>query len=172
LLLHQVKEQELMEQLQYREWKLNVDIEATREAYSKIERGSAEECGCQKCLNFVASRKKMYPEEVLILFDRLGVDFRKEVEVYDDGISETGLHFYSGWFHCVGYLENPSSQVMLVEYADTQVHELELEEVGQQFRIGFTENGGLYWTEFEGKPLVQIEFFGEVPWLIGEVESM
>jgi hypothetical protein len=61
---------------------------------------------------------------------------------------------------------------MLVEYADTQVHELELEEVGQQFRIGFTENGGLYWTEFEGKPLVQIEFFGEVPWLIGEVESM
>jgi hypothetical protein len=161
-----------MEQLQYREWKLNVDIEATREVYSNIERGSAEECGCQKCLNFVASRKKMYPEEVLILFDRLGVDFRKEVEVYDDGISETGLHFYSGWFHCVGYLESPSSQVMLAEYSDTLVYELELEEVGQQFRIGFTENGGFYWTEFEGKPLVQIEFFGEVPWLIGEVESM
>jgi hypothetical protein len=58
-----------MEQLQYREWKLNIDIEATREVYSNIEHGSAEECGCQKCLNFVASRKKMYPEEVLILFD-------------------------------------------------------------------------------------------------------
>ncbi len=161
-----------MQQVQYQKWKLSVDVEATREAYSKIERGSAEECGCQKCLNFVASRKTIYPEEVSILFDRLGVDFRKEVEVCHDGISEVGLHFYSGWFHCVGYLESPSSKVMLAEYADTQVYELVLEEVSQQFQIGFTENGGLYWTEFEGKPLVQIEFRGEVPWMIGEVDSM
>jgi hypothetical protein len=156
------EEQELMEEMQYRQWKFNVDVEATREAYRKIERGSAEECGCQKCLNFVASRKKIYPEEVLILYDRLGVDFRKEVEVYHDGVSETGLHFYSGWFHFVGHLESPSSKVLLAEYSDAQVYNLELEEVGQQFRIGFTENGGLCWKEFEEQPLVQIEFAGEI----------
>ena len=161
-----------MEEVQYRKWKFNVDIEATREVYSKIERGSAEECGCQKCLNFVASRKKIYPEEVLILFDRLGVDLKKEVEVCHDGVSENGLHFYSGWFHFVGYLENPTPKIMVTEYANTLVYVLDLEEVSQEFRIGFTENGGLYWKEFEGKPLVQIEFGGEISWLIGEVESM
>ncbi len=157
-----------MEKMQYRKWNLNVDVESTREAYSKIERGGAEECGCQKCLNFVISRKIIYPEDVLILFGRLGIDFTKEVEVYHDGISKNGSHCYSGWFHCVGYLESPSSNVILAEYADTQVYELKLEEISQQFQIGFTESRGLYWEEFEGKPLVQIEFGVEVPWLFGE----
>jgi len=70
-----------MEEVKYKRWTLEVDVAATRSAYCLVERGGPEDCGCQNCLNFAAARENVYPQEVLTLFAKLGVDCTKEAEV-------------------------------------------------------------------------------------------
>src|SRR4051812_35650631 len=91
--------------VEFKKWKLACNVEATREAYAKIDRGGPEECGCNTCKNFAAARQHAYPQEVRLLFEQLGIDLNKEAEVYHNCKLETGLHDYGGWFHFIGTVE-------------------------------------------------------------------
>jgi hypothetical protein len=157
-----------MEELRYRKWHLCVDVEATREAYRRVKQGGAEDCGCQECQNFVLARPYIFPEEVRDLFERCGIDIKKEQEVLYDGNSGAGLHRYSGWFHFVGDFKGESAWDLVAGAEQSKVYELVLESVSPNFQIGFTENGGLYWDEFAGHRLVQVEFSVDTPWLLSE----
>ena len=42
---------------------ISCDYEGTVRVYSQIDIGGPEECGCDDCLNFVAARDTVYPEE-------------------------------------------------------------------------------------------------------------
>ena len=90
-----------MELLEYDGWILRYDREATKRAYEEIETGDPENCGCDPCLNFAASRDRIYPEEFRWLLDKLGIDPKKEVEVYHLAMIERGIHKYGGWFHFI-----------------------------------------------------------------------
>jgi hypothetical protein len=161
-----------MEEVQYKRWQFCVDVIATRKAYSQVKQGGAEDCGCYTCLNFVALREQVYPGEILALLEQLGVNYTKEIEVYHVTKLESGLHLYGGWLHFVGCFKlGESSKVLVEEDANTQFYTFELEQVKGKFQIGFTEDGGLYWSAFQRKPLVQIEFMVEIPWQLEEAEE-
>ena len=46
-------------ELTYKDWAFLVDIELTKKEYSKIDIPSADSCGCENCLNYIASREKL-----------------------------------------------------------------------------------------------------------------
>jgi hypothetical protein len=161
-----------MKEVKYKRWEFYADVEGTREAYSSINVGGGEDCGCNTCLNFVAARDQVYPQEVLELFEQFGIDYRKEIEVYHICKTETGKHLYGGWLHFIGDFKSGKSFTVITPVApNTQVFTLDFEEIDKNFQISFTENGGLYWNEFKGKQLVQVEFLIEVPWMLKEIEE-
>jgi hypothetical protein len=140
-------------QIPFREWIFECDVEATRAAYDSIASGGAEACGCGYCLNFIEARRQVYPAEMLDLFARLGIDYRKEVEVYQMTRSASGLHLYGGWFHFVG-------QILKQPVAP--------EKLSGQFSVDFLMSNSLAAEAFADRPLVQVEITAEIPWLLEE----
>ncbi len=86
-------------------WVLQVDLEATREAYRKVSLGGADECRCDGCQNFVLVRDEVYDEVTLSFFLEAGIDYRKEAEAYHLGRGPSGKQLYGGWFFLVGRIE-------------------------------------------------------------------
>jgi hypothetical protein len=79
------------------------DREATIAAYKKTPLGGADECSCIYCKNFAQLRDKAYPIEFLAVLDQLGIDWKKETEVYELGAGRKGTdRLYGGWFDFVG----------------------------------------------------------------------
>lgn len=157
-----------MQTLEYKEWRLAFDAERTRRAYAKLESGSSEQCGCAYCRNFAAVRSQAYPSEVLDLFDRLGVDPRKEAESYQTHREQSGRHFYGWWLHFVGRIV--AGRDVKVP-ADENTSRLELASLTDDHAIGFTEQIQLAKEPFGGASLVQIEFTAYLPWVLEEVEE-
>src|SRR4051812_3068656 len=87
------------------EWKYTVDQAATRKAYSQILNGGAETCSCSACQNFVEVRNKVFPSEFIRQLEALGIDSKKDFEVYQEGAEKAGSHFYGGWYHFIGTLD-------------------------------------------------------------------
>jgi hypothetical protein len=140
-----------MEEVQFGPWRLLVDGEATRRAYAgRI--GSPESCGCVECRNFAANRNLAYPAAALDLFARLGIDPQVESEIYYQGPVEGGRHSYGGWFHFIGRIEDDSFAI---------------QPVGERFSLFFTNKAvGLVPAAFGDGPVVQLEFYAEVPWVL------
>ena len=108
-----------MERVHFRRWGLECDPAATRTAYESVTRG-AESCEESVCQNFAAARDRVYPREVRDVFQRLGIDRRKEAETFHvcrvgpktlqvrresgDRLPDSllGLHLHGGWFHLIG----------------------------------------------------------------------
>jgi hypothetical protein len=86
-------------------WEFTNDRTATIDAYARIERGGSDTCSCIGCRNFVAARDNVYPSEFIALLNSLGIDSRKDGEVYHNAQLSPGRHDYGGWFHFVGTLE-------------------------------------------------------------------
>ena len=152
-----------MEEISFGRWKLETDPEATREAYAKVPQGGSEECPCEPCKNFIAAREGIYPADVLALFEKLGISFDREVEVYHMARMKSGKHLYGGWFHFVGRIVSGGDAVKQVAENVWQPY---LENVTEDFSLGFRSCNDLLRKPFEGKPIVQIEFTANVPWLI------
>ena len=89
-------------ELTYKDWKFEVDKELTHNEYTIIDNSSAESCGCENCLNYIAFREKVFPNEIGDLFEKLGIDQNKEIEISHIAKLENGLHYYCGWFHLIG----------------------------------------------------------------------
>ena len=155
-----------MEVLSIGRWKLKYDVEATREAFSGVPLGSPESCGCAERLNFAAVRHRAYPPEALAIFDRLGIDYRKESEIWHTHRDESGLHHYGGFFHFVGSIQGGEDAKRMVNEVGT----FELESVGESFEFGFTSDAALIPESFAGKGVAQLEFQTKVGWVLNEKE--
>jgi hypothetical protein len=161
-----------MKEIKCKRWEFYADVEATCEAYSVIKRGGAEECECSPCQNFVVARDRAYPQEVQELFEQLGIDYRKEIEVYHICRTEIGKHLYGGWLHFIGDFKlGERFTVITAVDANTEAYTFAFEEIDRKFQISFTENSGLYWNEFNGDQLIQVEFRVEIPWMIEEIDE-
>jgi len=138
-----------MKTIQFREWELVVDSDATKSVYNKVAAGKADNDLSDAFINFVNCRKTMLPDEIKTLFDALGIDANKECENTYLGKQNNDLHLYSAWFHFKG---NFTSSIRKTQINDT-------------FSIGFSKNTGS--TFFKNtKDLVLVEFFVEIPWTI------
>jgi hypothetical protein len=145
-----------MERIHFHRWTLACDLSATRQAYNQIEMGDPEVCGCCYCRNFILARDQVYPSEILDLLNRLGVDSRREREVYHMGRLPNGLHHYGGWFHFVGS----------IELEGTEVGPYDMENQEGRFQLWFHSQPALVPKPFNGLPVCQMEFVAGVPWLL------
>ena len=146
----------------YKGWEFAVDRQLTEETYQGVLNGGADACGCDNCKNYVASRESIFPNEVKALFQSLGMDYRKEVEIASYDVSPEGFDDIAGWFHFKG---------QLLTGQDCHVptpgggYTFRLEAIEGNFSIGFSPGNDL--TFFEVKAgLVQVEFETTIPWII------
>ena len=137
----------------YQDWILSVDKELTQKEYDKINKSSAETCGCENCLKFIAYRKKIFPQEILDLFEQLGINPYKEIEISYMGDIDEYKHYFTGWFHFVGNFTGKDCKIPTSKDGYT----LEFSKVNENFEIGFRKEKHL--SQFKTtKDLVQIEF--------------
>ena len=154
----------------YKDWKFEVDFNRTKEVYDKIEVGSPESCGCNDCKNFVENRIKIYPEEIKELLAELGINFKKESEIYHICKLENGYHHYGGWFHFKGKItEGKDCKKILSNGGST----FDTIQIADNFRIAFMKGSDLaFLDKDESSKLMQIEFIAESEWVINEeIES-
>lgn len=145
-------------------WKITYDYEATRKAYAQINVGDPERCRCEHCLNFAAVRDEVYPREVREVFEEIGIDYRKESEVYHLYKISPGSHEYGGWFNFIG----------TVEYIDESYRPskekpgwLKYVTVSESFSWFFSDyRVEAYHKAFSNQPIVQIDFNAIVPWVL------
>jgi hypothetical protein len=96
----------------------------------------------------------LFQGEFLELLNNLGVDYRKDVEIYLQATLEKGKHLYAGWFHSIGKVKQNGNVVILKN----------------ELQVYFMQNKDLMFDEFEGKDLIQIEFDNVVlPWILADL---
>ena len=145
-------------------WTISYDPQATRLAYAGVPLGGPEACGCDTCSNFSAARHYVYTPTVRTLLKRLGIDHRREAEVYHNGRMQTGTHLYGGWFHVVGGFERGE------ELWESDMVYQTIEGDGA-FEIAFSPHRVLVPPAFRGLPLVQLEFQARAPWVTKAPEA-
>jgi len=150
-----------MTTIKFKEWELTVDKELTEQTYKNVEIGGVESCTCNDCKNFSNNREKIYPQEIKNLLTELGVDYRKECEVWHYCKDEFGRHCYSGWFHFKGKFKGKSLSAPTPDTITTY----DLTPITDAFSLGFLYDSSL--TFFEHKEnLVQVEFDVKTDWTI------
>jgi hypothetical protein len=138
-------------------WEYTCDLQATRDAYARIEHGGADACSCNGCRNFAAARLMVFPSGFTAFLECLGVDSTKDFEVYRNGQLSPGIHHYGGWFHFVGTLDR-TGDFSPVQFVDG-------------FSAYLTRKCAPNLPALNGMPLVQVEFVAEkVPWVLLEPE--
>lgn len=151
-----------MKKIKYRSWEIEVDTELTKDAYSKLKTSSSEACGCSHCINYSENKAIVFPSEIENIFDELGIDKKKELEISHMAKLENDLHYYLGWFHFVGKFEGKDCSVPL---RSGNGNTLDFERITDNFGIGFTKkNVGVAFKNIS--ELVQIEFECKIPWTI------
>lgn len=144
-------------------WIVQYDEKATRQAYNQIDIGDPERCRCEYCLNFAAAREKIYPEEVRKIFKKLGIDYKKEVEVYHLKRIKPGWHCYGGWFHFVGTIEEVVNKLTPI---DVNGKPTDYAPINENFSWHFRSERDLANNAFSDQPLVQIDFDAKVTWVL------
>jgi len=148
--------------VKFREWTFEVNKALTEQTYKRVACSGAETCRCNDCKNYVAFRDKVFPKEIIDLFDDLGIDYKKEVEITAYETLPNGFHHIGGWFHFKGRVMGGKDYHASLPSGR---HTFDLTAITDNFSIGFGKGSDL--TFFEDKPdLVQVEFETNIPWVI------
>ena len=144
-------------------WEVEVDVERTASVYEETKRGSPADCGCNECRNVQSLGDAAYPIQFLKLLMNLGIDFRKAAEIHDWGSEVVDGHKeYGGWFHCIGdILSGP-----LDATASTRADEWPWHKLEEGFKVVIDKRRDLAFKEFGDAPLVRLEFFARLPWVL------
>jgi hypothetical protein len=131
-------------------WDLEFDKEATELAFVH----QSYDCDCSYCQNFLASYHNL-PEDYFELLNKLGIDPAKPSEIIEYCKNNDETHFYGWWFHIVGNLEKTSK----ISETSTKFND--------KINILISDDNSLVAKDFPD-PIVQIEFFANLPWVIDE----
>jgi hypothetical protein len=105
------------------------------------------------------ARANFFPTEFIALLDKLGIDPRKDAEVYHNAQLAPGRHCYGGWYHFVGTLD--------------QTGDFPAVEMGDGFSVWMCHASAPRLTSLKGMQVVQVEFHAEgVQWLLDEPETV
>ncbi len=132
---------------------IRYDRDATVAGYLSVQRGSAEECGCPVCRNFIAQREEAYPRKFLDLLEQLGIDSKKEGDLFEDGPLGNNVQPTAGWFYFVGDLLEAGER---------------LTEMGKDLQCFVRGAGATSVTRLFGTRVCALEFSTRVPWALGE----
>ena len=146
-----------METIAVGSWRITVHREATAKVYRGLQ-GDPERCGCRECRNFVAAREVVYPKVFQELLEHLGIDYRKESEVYHFCRLQNGSHLYGGCYHCIGTVEATGE-------GGSRDH-ICLDPARPDFRLTVGSCRALAPDDFGDEELVELTFEVEVPWVL------
>ncbi len=152
-----------METLNIQHWIVKYDKSATRLAYSQIDMGDPEVCRCEYCLNFAAARDEVYPIEVMKVLEEIGIDYRKESEVFFCNKEDDGKLCYIGELCFVGRVENTNEAH---EPFEGKADLLTFEDEAQIFVWYFSNRATPRQSVFENKPIAIFYFGARVPWVL------
>lgn len=158
-----------METLNIQNWIVNYDRKETLFAYNQIDIGGPEACGCEPCLNFAAARETIYPKDIREIFDHIGIDYRKESEVFHCNKEDNGLHCYGGEFLFVGSVENTDEAY---DPSEVKANVLNFEDNAQNFVWSFSARVAYRQSVFENKPVALFHFAARVPWVLQTKEPL
>jgi len=144
-----------MQEIKLAKWVLEVDMEQTREFYSK----DFEICDCLNCTNFLASTKNL-DASVVAVFKSLGIDPMKPGHLSDFSAMDEGMHEYMGSYHFVG-------KVLEGELCTKENWEASNTVQLKNFTIGFTDDLEFLPDDFP-QPVVQLEL---MPWTQGKINE-
>jgi hypothetical protein len=137
-------------------WSFAVDGEKTRAAYSRISIGAPERCGCLHCKNYAQAREYAYPKESREIFEKNGIDYSKEAEIYHMVKQKNGLQLYGGFFHLI--------REALLEEEVPERYEM----LTDKFQYFISAKSDLLEDSFKGQNILQFEFVNQAPWVIDE----
>ncbi|WP_422659958.1 hypothetical protein ACK8P5_05410 [Paenibacillus sp. EC2-1] len=141
-----------------------IDVEGTKafyHAYHQITQG----CDCIYCKNYVIATE-LLPNAVKVFYQSLGIDPTKEGEVSEYCKNEDGSHLYGGFYHVKGrIISGPDCWIKTSE----KVSHLETNNLVEisGIKFGFTHGVSLLLDGFPN-PAVQLEFEGNIPWVLEE----
>jgi len=142
----------------FAQWQYTVDVAATTAAHARATHGGSESCECNGCRNFRLVRSQVYPAEFIALLESMGIDPRKDGEVYHNGSIAPGLHDYGGWFHFIGELEVTGDFPVVP--------------MGDNFSVWLQRRSAPGLSTLKEFPLVQVEFHAtRVPWILNETAA-
>jgi hypothetical protein len=145
------------------------DRAATQQAFSAIEKGAPERCGCSYCRNFVAAREQVYSPPVVALLEQLGIDRTKEAETWQYCRIRPRVQQYGGFFHFCGSLVSGGDEMIQIG-ASAWWHKIDYAQIAPGFEAGISSRPSLVEEPFKSKPILELCFTAEVPWLIAEPE--
>jgi len=147
----------------FEEWDYEVDRVRTRVAYDALRNGSAADCGCAYCKDWIAYRESVIPIHVHDWFRGLGIDIAKEIEV-SEYESEPPTNLFMGDYLFVGkVLSGPNPYLPVVGTAGVHVARIE---IFPGFSLGLSSNtqfGPPIPESFKGLPLANITFEVRTP---------
>ena len=149
-----------METMQIGPWNVEYDREKTRALHNAVESPKSEKCKCAHCRNFVVARDTIYPEQVRTVLEKLGVDYRKEQEVYQIHEIDPGWHLYNGWFRFVGAISDSDGKLGISDRTGFSTDDVP---VNETFSWSLSQRASVVsW----GLPVVEIHFEAKVPWML------
>jgi hypothetical protein len=146
-------------------WDISSDPAPTMAAYRTIDSGI--ECDCAFCRNFVRVGESAFPSEMHTIFNRLGIDFTKPVEIGHTHRTQSGLHCYLGWYHFVGAIDTGDNAHVPMDKEGT-IHSIQFEKVSERLEVGFTMRSALVNDAFANQAVCQLEISLELPWVLEE----
>jgi hypothetical protein len=157
-----------MEVLTISRWLIEFDSNLTRDCYSKINIIAAKKCDCIYCRNFyeVLNHRpgEFLPPEVMDLFEKLGIDYRKEANVYFLNKERNGLYCYGGEYYFIGNILNgPVSP-------DNEGDIFGFDNDNQKITWILSRKIGIIKPIFAGKSLVCFSFAVRIPWILATEE--
>jgi len=135
-------------------WQIAFDRAATQRAYELVGEG----CSCGYCRNFAIASSHLPPAYYHLLRD-LGIDANKPAEVVEYQKNPDGTHYYGWWFHVIGTMHtaNPDAPGKATS-------------ITAGLTMFFWPKDYLLPASFS-QPVLQVEFFGNLPWLLDEPDD-
>ena len=150
------------------EWEVDHEPDLTREAYAQIECGGAEDCGCEACFNFAATRHLVYSSDVLDFLDWLGIDPLLEADARHEARLPGGGHAYVVGFYLVGRIAH-GPPTPIARRVDGGRESLER---AANVAVGFCADASDAPEAFRGLPCVRLEVRVVAPWVANGPEPV
>ena len=144
-----------MEQISLMNWLLEVDVEKTKDFYSK----DIELCDCLYCQNYMEACNHI-DNSVMEIFATFGINSSKPSHLSFFDEMEDGMRLYHMNYHIVG---------KLVEGAyctDSEWNKSNTAEI-ENFTFGFNKDLIFVHDDFPN-PVLQLEIEARIPWVLSE----
>jgi hypothetical protein len=128
-------------------WEIEYDRDATNQAYLSLP----AQCDCAYCRNFHMVSNLLPPDFVMLL-QKLGIDPAQPAEIVHYNANQDGTHYYGWWYHLVGQIISGNESLV---------------DLAQGMQVEFRSKDELAPKDFP-RPIVQVEFFTNLPWVLEE----